>query len=148
MILLRHADAGERGTRGDDTLRPLSELGRRQAKSIGARLAEHGVRRILSSPAVRCVETVAPLADEMGIEVEITPALAEGAPPEPIARLLGEGDGVVVCSHGDVLADLVGHLAAQGAPLDPGLVLPKGAALRLVVAGRRIADAVYAPPPV
>lgn len=148
MILLRHADAGARGSHDDDAARPLSDLGRRQAKAVGARLADHGVRRILSSPAIRCVETVTPLAAELGLEIEILDALAEGSPPEPIVRLLADGDGIVVCSHGDVLTNLVGHLAAAGAPLDPTLSLPKGAALELVVNDRQVADARYAPPPV
>ncbi len=59
--LIRHAHAGKRGT-VDDDLRPLSERGTTQARAIAESLAGSAIARIVSSPLVRCVETVVPIA--------------------------------------------------------------------------------------
>ena len=62
VVLLRHASAGHRERwEGDDRLRPLDKKGRRQADALCAILRERGISRVLSSPYVRCTQTVAPL---------------------------------------------------------------------------------------
>ena len=62
----------------------------------------------MSSPYTRCVETVEPLAAELGLEVELDDRLAEGAGSAAAAELLQE-DGVVACTHGDVIHNLLGR---------------------------------------
>ena len=62
----------------DDQLRPLDKKGRRQAQKLAAELATEDVRRVVSSPYVRCVQTVEPLAAALGLEVELDDRLAEG----------------------------------------------------------------------
>jgi len=116
FVLIRHASAGERAAwLGDDGLRPLDEHGREQARMLAERLVEHGITRILSSPAVRCVDTVAPLAGALGLNVEIEAALAEGALREDALRLLLQSrDGAAFCTHGDVLAELLGAEGQKG----------------------------------
>ena len=116
VLVVRHAHAGERdGWRGDDRLRPLSTVGRQQAEALAAQLAPWHVTRIVSSPLVRCVQTVEPLAEALGHEVVEDERLAEGAAPEDTAMLLrGSASGTVVCSHGDVIGDLVQRLADRG----------------------------------
>lgn len=118
-LLVRHASAGDPGEwPGEDSLRPLDTLGRVQAAGLPETLARFPVTRILSSPAVRCVETVAPLALHLAISVERRPELAEGADPTDAFGLVRvAGEGAVVCTHGDILHALTG--------LEP----PKGAAL-------------------
>ncbi len=113
MLVVRHAHAGERGGwRGDDRLRPLSTVGHQQADAIAAQLAPWHVTRVVSSPLVRCVQTVEPLAAALGLEVVEDERLAEGAAPEDTAALLrAAGSGTVLCSHGDVIGDLVERLA-------------------------------------
>jgi broad specificity phosphatase PhoE len=107
-VLLRHASAGDRDHwAGDDRLRPLDEKGRRQAEKIAAALSAKEVRRIVSSPYVRCVQTVEPLAAALGLEVELDDRLAEGA--NGSARELIEEAGVVACTHGDVIYELLGY---------------------------------------
>ena len=107
-VVVRHASAGDRSAWvGDDDLRPLDKKGRRQAEEIAAVLSQEDIRRVVSSPAVRCVQTVEPLAAALGLEVEIDDRLAEGAGYE--AQSLLEEDGVVACTHGDVAYDLLGH---------------------------------------
>ncbi len=67
VILLRHASAGDRTAwQGDDRLRPLDERGRKQALELVGRLRARGVERVVSSPYVRCTQTVAPLGLEIG----------------------------------------------------------------------------------
>ena len=107
-FLLRHASAGERYEwPDDDRLRPLDEKGRRQAEKIAGALGAEDVRRVVSSPYVRCVQTVEPLAAALGLEVELDDRLAEGGGSS--AQPLLEEDGVVACTHGDVIHDLAGR---------------------------------------
>jgi 8-oxo-dGTP diphosphatase len=107
-VLLRHAAAKERYEwPGDDWHRPLTKKGRRQAEELATALATDDVRRVVSSPYVRCVQTVEPLAAALGLEVELDDRLAEGA--GMAAQALLEEDGVVACTHGDVIYDLVGR---------------------------------------
>ena len=78
ILLIRHARAGERDNwSGDDRRRPLDERGRRQASDLVGALAGHRLTRILSSPYDRCVQTVEPLAQARGLEVEIRDELGE-----------------------------------------------------------------------
>ena len=80
VYVVRHAKAGLR-TRwtGPDEQRPLTRRGRRQAERLVERFRGIQVARIVSSPFVRCVQTVEPLARDRGLEVEPDPRLAEGA---------------------------------------------------------------------
>lgn len=120
-ILLRHASAGDRMLwQGDDRLRPLDERGRRQAEALVALLLPLGVRQVVSSPYVRCVQTVEPLAREIGVEIEHDETLAEGT-GDAATSLLTEA-GVLACTHGDVIEAVLGHGLKKGsaAVLEPG----------------------------
>lgn len=112
VVLLRHASAGDRDTwRGDDRLRPLDKRGRKQAKALGKELRARGVRHVLSSPYVRCVQTVEPL----GLEIVTDERLAEGAPAEETRQLLASVDDAVACTHGDVVENVIGRPLKKGA---------------------------------
>ncbi len=113
-VLLRHASAGQRlDWEHDDRLRPLDARGRRQAADLVELLRPFGVRRILSSPYVRCVQTVEPLAAALELQVEQDDRLAEGAGAASAAFL--REDGVVCCTHGDAVEALVGRGLKKGA---------------------------------
>jgi 8-oxo-dGTP diphosphatase len=116
LFLVRHAKAGNREKwEGPDQLRPLSSAGREQADSIARRVGEYPVTRVLSSPFLRCVQTVQPLAVKVGVAVEQTPALGEGEPFTPVIELLTElPDYSVLCSHGDILPDTIAALERRG----------------------------------
>ena len=123
-VLLRHASAGHRlDWEHDDRLRPLDARGRRQSADFVALLRPLGLRRILSSPYVRCVQTVEPLAAALGLEVELDERLKEGK-GDAAAELLRE-DGVVCCTHGDIVEALVGRglKKAAAAVLEDGEVV-------------------------
>jgi len=127
LFVVRHANAKSRRdwTRGDE-LRPLNGRGRTQAEYLIATLEGAPIARVLSSPAVRCVDTVAPLADKRGIRVEHDAVLAEGARIDRLIEHAASLDGVggaVLCSHGDVIPPLVqtlAHGAAIDLPADAG----------------------------
>ena len=113
-VLLRHASAGDRDHwDGPDLLRPLDKRGRRQAAELVELLRPFGLRRVVSSPYTRCLETVEPLAAVLGVPLETDERLAEGAVPGA-DELLRE-DGVLACTHGDVVVDVVGYGLKKGA---------------------------------
>lgn len=136
VVLVRHATAGDRATwRGDDKLRPLDDRGRLQAAALPEAVSELPIRRILTSPYVRCVQTVEPLAATLGIEIEEAGALAEGtARAEVLAVLSTAASGTALCTHGDICHELVGE---RRTPKGSAWVLEVGA--RGVVPVRHIA---------
>jgi broad specificity phosphatase PhoE len=58
---------------------PLSELGRRRAEALAERLSDSGIRRVISSPLARAVETANIIAGRLPAEVavETDPELRE-----------------------------------------------------------------------
>jgi 8-oxo-dGTP diphosphatase len=118
VLLVRHARAGERREwEGDDRLRPLDAKGWRQAHGLDGLLGDYELDRIFSSPYVRCVQTVEPLASARGLEIEEVGELAEGASRADVLRLLGsvEHSSVALCTHGDVVEELLGEEMKKGA---------------------------------
>jgi 8-oxo-dGTP diphosphatase len=100
---------------GDEFLRPLDDRGRRQADGLVDQLGRREFRRIVSSPFVRCVETVVPLAHARGLAVEHADALAEGADAEAVLEVFRSACvPLVACVHGDFIRELLGEEAAAG----------------------------------
>ncbi|HEX8805187.1 MAG TPA: phosphoglycerate mutase family protein [Acidimicrobiales bacterium] len=155
LDVVRHAHAGSRSAwDGIDAHRPLSKKGRRQAEAIADRLAADPattIHRLVSSPSLRCVQTLEPLADRLGLAVEGDSRLLEGtraADALALARELAAGDGdAVVCSHGDVIPEILRALRAAGTRVDDPFVWPKGSTWRLTGDHRHWATASYQPPP-
>ncbi len=145
--LVRHAKAGsrERWTRPDRE-RPLTEAGRIQAAGL-ARILAATTRSVVSSPYVRCLETVAPLAEAVGLRVEEDGRLAEGEEPSWAMGRLASTPGSVLCTHGDVMASIVTSLADSRVPMTGGMQWAKGATWAFAIAGGRIVGGRYLPPP-
>lgn len=116
LYLVRHAKAGQRADwDGDDALRPLSKKGQRQAIVVADRLAERSPTRLLTSPYVRCRQTLEPLAELVDLKIDDDQRLAEGAAFEDTLALLEAlPDGAVLCSHGDVIPEVVQALVRRG----------------------------------
>ena len=112
LLIVRHASAGDwTKWEGDDARRPLDERGRRQAAALVDQLGPYTIKRIVSSPFDRCVETVAPLARARGLEVELSDDLAECADPERArALLLGLDSEALACGQGPQLSELFGKV--------------------------------------
>lgn len=119
VIALRHAKATPRSEwDGSDASRPLTDRGRKQAKSIVGPLRAFGVRRIVSSDAVRCVETVTPLARALDRKIVKTEKISQDAWEDGdsdlrsvVGRRIRAGKPAVVCSHGPVLPGLLSEIA-------------------------------------
>lgn len=150
LYLVRHAKAGSRRDwEGPDHGRPLSKTGRRQAEGLVDLLVDRSVSSILSSPYVRCVETVQPLAEKLALPVDHAPALAEGASPiDAVGLLRGlAGSTAVLCSHGDVIPAILDALVeSDDLPLPPDYPYQKGSTWVLEHHDGRWARAHYLPP--
>lgn len=150
IYLVRHVHAGSRHDwDGADELRPITSSGRRQAEGLAAWLGAEPVKRIVSSPYVRCVESVQPLAAHLGLDVETSAALAEGAAVEAAIALAGRcaADDAVLCSHGDVIPAMLDALArADHVALPRHLPCAKGSTWVLGGDGRPFTSARYVAP--
>lgn len=149
VLVVRHAVAlPRRDWQGDDHLRPLAPKGRRQAVALPAMLGRYAPQRILSSPYLRCVDTVAPLAGALALRVEAVEDLAEGngAAAVRLVRSLAD-EKVVVCTHGDVIPDILVSLADEDrVELGHRPRQAKGSVWVLESDGGRFHRATYLPP--
>jgi phosphohistidine phosphatase SixA len=149
LLLVRHAHAGEKHRwRGPDGLRPLSAAGEAEAAGLRVRLEDYPVGRILSSPAVRCQQTVQPLADDRHLHIEPLPALGVAADPAVVLALLGDlqVQDAVVCTHGEVIGEVLLRLVMEGLAVDHPLTWPKGSTWLLEAAGGQFRFGRFVPP--
>ncbi|MFM7062899.1 MAG: SixA phosphatase family protein [Actinomycetes bacterium] len=158
VYLVRHASAGVRNDADPhDDDRPLDPDGGRQAEQLAEWLRHEPVRRVVTSPFLRCRQTVVPLAAALGLAVEVDDRLGEGTPVEIAWALLAElagtpgadgagGDAVVLCSHGDVIPDLVRRAQGRGMLVPGKSGCAKGSAWILQHwDGEAFATGVYTP---
>jgi len=129
LVIVRHAHRSKQfGSEADNG---LSERGRTQAQRVLERFAEvFGGKtkpKLLSSPKIRCVETLLPLSRELAAPIERASLLDEGGNTRKKAKELAEhwlegeyGPLVVACSHGDVIPDLLDELVKAPIDLDKG----------------------------
>jgi 8-oxo-(d)GTP phosphatase len=112
LVILRHAKAMKRSDfSGDqDGLRPLSGKGRRQSKVLVDALDAFGIENLVSSPFVRCRETLHRYAKFLDTKIEVADALSEhGHEQDPdatralITGLMHDPRPTVVCSHRPVM---------------------------------------------
>jgi len=155
LYIVRHAHAGSRRSwDADDAQRPLSDRGQRQAEHVVKLLGDEPVALVLSSPAVRCVQTVVPLAEHRGLTVHDDPLLFEGSDAgKAVLHLLAQAratDGdVVACSHGDLIPRALGLLVGDGMEIvgDEGPALSKkGSTWAIEVSKGRARRGRYLPP--
>jgi phosphohistidine phosphatase SixA len=149
LFLIRHAVAGVRNNLDpSDDQRSLDEVGRSQAQAIAHTWTEMGIEAIYSSPALRCVQTVEPLAERLQMPVRIAPELFEGASTSRSIEYIRSftGRSVVLCSHGDVIPDVLRNLEIGGSQLQ-GRGCAKGSIWQLDNATDRIETGIYQPEP-
>ena len=119
VLLLRHGSAGDPETwDGHDDERPLDATGLDQAQAAAKVLATYDLERVLAAPLLRCQQTVQPLADRLGVEVEPAKAAREdenGSGAAPLTELLRDlaasGRRGVVCSQGGAIPEAVRALS-------------------------------------
>lgn len=149
MYLVRHAKAGSRSAwSGPDDQRPLTKTGRRQADALRDLLADRGVTRVVTSPYVRCRQSVEPLAQRLRLPIDLADELAEGTPLPQARRLIEKftHEPTVLCTHGDVIGELLASLAQDGL-IGPDVRFEKGSTWVLDFLGDEVTGATYLAPP-
>ncbi len=128
LVLVRHARAVARGSwsGGDDTQRPLDRAGTARATQLADVLGAYGPERVISSPSLRCVDTLAPFARQRGVRVRTRRGLSEeGYADDPsratqrLQKVVAAGRPTVICSHGPVLPALVDVLHGLAGDAEP-----------------------------
>ena len=131
VILLRHAKAMHKASWSRaDSRRPLDDSGRADAKALAELLTCFAPRaRLITSPAVRCVETLRPFAELSGATMREEPSLyvhhllaatdQDDSARLSVAALVSEaiaaGEPTIICAHRENLPDLqAAALAALG----------------------------------
>jgi len=118
LILLRHAKAIKRSEWiGDDSDRPLGNAGQLVAEKLVSHLAMFGVNEVHSSDAYRCMSTVKPLIDKLGIEAHFTDQLSEYffekddlVAASYVKQLAKFGENYLICSHNPILPVILDRL--------------------------------------
>jgi phosphohistidine phosphatase SixA len=149
VILVRHAHAGDKAQwHQDDALRPLSEWGLVQAASLVGSLAEDDISVVWSSPAVRCRQTVEPLAAERDVSVRDHLLLAKDAPVDALLDwvLACRSAPWVLCTHGEVFQVLLDAARSSGLVTAIAVETEKGAAWRVKRHVNGATDLQYMPP--
>lgn len=126
LLVVRHAEARKRKTwEGEDAARPLAPEGRRTAEGLVAVLAAYGVTRVVTSDALRCVETMRPFVKAYDVKTRVKPALSEeeAAGPalaEVATKALLRHKRMAICTHRPVLPPLCAALGIEKTSLEPG----------------------------
>ncbi len=115
VLVVRHGTAGTKARyKGDDRTRPLDKHGRAQAESLVGQLLAFGATEVHAAPRVRCQQTVAPLAEELGVPIQDEPTLTEeayadshGAARRRILEIAQSDGTPAICSQGKVIPDLI-----------------------------------------
>jgi len=152
ILLVRHARAGRRERwKGDDRLRPLSPKGHVQATALPAVLEPWTAVAplLVSSPWKRCVQTLGPLASGTGAAVRADDLLGEGRGSDAADRMadwIGPRP-VVLCTHGDVIEEVLARVLANGIDLGREPTAAKGSVWVLEGTGGAVVSARYLAPP-
>ncbi|WP_173923666.1 NUDIX hydrolase [Agromyces sp. Marseille-P2726] len=126
LLLVRHGKAVSRnGWDRPDAARPLTERGVQQAAALVDTVTAWAPKRIVTSPAVRCTTTVAPLSAATGIPIKREAGISQDAwesGHHEVRRVMGKrvrsGKTAVICGHGPLLPDMIREIAlATGTPL-------------------------------
>ena len=118
LVLVRHARAGSRSQwSGPDASRPLEPSGQVQADILAPFLAAFAPTRIVSADRTRCVQTVTPLANRIGLPIEQDDRLGDHGYAADSKRALGtlrsllaESGTIVLCSQGDAIPGMLHDL--------------------------------------
>lgn len=116
LYLIRHAKAGKKSQwDGPDTTRPLDDVGRLQAKALAGNIAAVVPTRLVSSPFLRCMQTLEALSTLTGLPILADERLAEASNITAVIQMLEQApDGAVLCSHGDMIPAVIRSLEDRG----------------------------------
>ncbi|NBC34663.1 MAG: histidine phosphatase family protein [Alphaproteobacteria bacterium] len=146
FYFMRHgeseANAAERIAGSTDS--PLTLRGRDQARRAAARLAGTGIAAIYASPQSRALDTARPVAETLGLDLQVIPDIRErhwGALElEPLSAIT---DRTMTAPEGESLADFEARtwaaLAAIAGPV-PALVVAHSGTMRVLRARLGVGD--------
>jgi 8-oxo-dGTP diphosphatase len=161
--LVPHMDAGDRDQWKDDqNVRPLTDLGRRQSEAITDALIGESIDALYASPALRCHQTLGPLAERLGLSIITVEEFGEESWRSPDgwpdglggAHIAGHAAGramagierirderrdgrAVVCSHGHIIPNLAAFLIGAHDLTDVGELKQRGLWYQIRFAGAR-----------
>ena len=152
LIIVRHAYTGSRSAfDGPDAGRPLSKKGWKQAHRIATALGDVRFDRLVASPATRCRQTLEPLADALGLEVDEESTLSEGAAGDlaldALLSITDTAPTIAGCSHGDVIPRTIAEAERRGATIFGQASLPKASWYELETDGHTVLAVTYHPAP-
>lgn len=121
LVLLRHAKALKRDEwDGEDSDRPLDNLGQLQAKRLLPQFYPYSISEIHSSDAYRCMQTVEDLTRALDLNTIIGLDLSEDmyskdkeAALDYVSTLMQEGNRAVICSHNPILPKVLKKLVGK-----------------------------------
>lgn len=119
LLVVRHARAIPRGQWDQpDPERPLHPVGVQRAGALVPLLHAYEPQHLLSSPSVRCADTLIPYASASGTELVTRQGLSEeGHAAHPakavshLTKVLKRAESTALCSHGPVLPGVLTTLA-------------------------------------
>lgn len=117
MYLVRHASAGVRNDSDPcDGDRPLDPTGAEQAVHLCEWLRHESPTLVVSSPLLRCRQTVEPLAAALDLDVAVDDRLAEGTDLDRAWELVTStaAGSAVLCSHGDLIPEIISRCQRRG----------------------------------
>ncbi len=124
LVVLRHGKAAPRKDDVDDLERPLTSVGATRAKELVPVLASYGVGRVVSSPALRCAQTVEPFAHSISTFIEIDERLSEDTSASLVQRsvmsMLDRKRPVVLSTHRPTLPWVFEAIGVEPHELAPG----------------------------
>lgn len=121
LVLLRHAKAVKRSEwDGDDGDRPLDVYGQTQAKRLLPTFLPFAISEIHSSDAIRCMETVEPMARALDLHTVVASDLSEyrhethkESALDYAQGLMDSGKSAIICSHNPILPKLLKKLIGK-----------------------------------
>ncbi len=124
LVVVRHAEAVGRGSWDKpDIARPLNRSGNARSRTLVPLLSAYGVAKVLTSDAVRCVDTVAPYAKAARLDLRRKGGLSEdGFESNPkkvlqhLDRALEKAKPVALCTHRPLLPSMLARLYDQAVP--------------------------------
>lgn len=146
LYLIRHASAHHRHVHDtDDASRTLDDYGIGQARQLAVALGAVGISRLLSSRALRCLQTIGPLSRSTGVDVEEHNDLFEGSSTSRVLELIRSIETIdaVLCSHGDIIPDVIRALEVGGTIIHGPRRCAKGSIWQLEFLDGRVDTATY-----
>jgi broad specificity phosphatase PhoE len=172
FIHLEAADRNEWKGAPDD--RPLTDVGRKQGERIAEELSAQPVDALVSSPALRCRESLEALAAKTGLSIEVVPGFkdtsgykapegwgnADRTGPDPLGGAQSAGSAyaalselverfpdrrVVLCSYGDIVPALLAFLSGAYGVDMPAKNNKKGAIFSVQIEGKSVTLATAEP---